>query len=199
MYIACVKNNGKPYLNLSESYSINVSGVMKIRKRVIKNIGPLSRFDDGKPDFLQRLRKSFAEGRPLIGELVKYIMTAPTDRHVSIRLDRENESDCFSKPQNVGCFILDGLYDALGIYDVLNLHKSRSKLEYDLNGLAKLLVFGRVLWPDSKIGTFEERDRYLFGITSSEKPKERRREFLRRRSFVFWIFFRYFDILIYYA
>jgi hypothetical protein len=172
MYIACVKNNGKPYLKLSESYSITVDGTMKIRKRVIKNIGPLSRFDDGKPNYLQRLRESFVAGQPLIAGLAPYTITASAERHVTFRLDRENARDCFSKPKNIGYFILDGLYDALGIYDVLNLYKSRSKLEYDLNGLAKLLVFGRALWPNSKIGTFEERNRYLFKVTSSEKPKE---------------------------
>ena len=172
MYIGCVKNNKKPYLNLSESYSIRVDGSLKIRKRVIKNIGPLSRFDDGKPDYLKRLRASFSAGKPLIAELLPYTAGVSNERHVAFRLDRENESDCFSKPQNLGYFLLDGLYDSLGIYDVLNLHKSRRKLEYDLNGLVKLLVFGRVLWPDSKIGTFEERDRYLFGVTSSKKPKE---------------------------
>jgi len=60
----------------------------------------------------------------------------------------------------------------LGIYDVLNKYKSQTKIGYDLNGLAKLLVFGRILWPDSKLETFEERDNYLFDVTSSDNLYE---------------------------
>ncbi|MDI6602066.1 MAG: hypothetical protein QME46_09865, partial [Thermoanaerobacteraceae bacterium] len=59
MHIACVKNHGIDYLQVMESYSIKENGVFKSRKRVVKNLGPLSRFDDGKPDYLTRLRKSF--------------------------------------------------------------------------------------------------------------------------------------------
>lgn len=56
MLIACVKNHGIDYLQVMESYSVKEDGVFKGRKRVIKNLGPLSRFDDGKPDYLARLR-----------------------------------------------------------------------------------------------------------------------------------------------
>jgi transposase len=71
-------------------------------------------------------------------------------------------------PKNIGYFVLDGLYDGLGIYDVFNKHKSQSKIAYDLNGLAKLLVFGRILCPDSKLETFRGKDQYVFGITDSD-------------------------------
>jgi transposase len=36
----------------------------------------------------------------------------------------------------------------------------------------KLLVFGRILWPGSKISTFEERGKYLFNVTQSDEPRE---------------------------
>ncbi len=172
MYIACVQNNGKPYLNISESYTTNVEGKMKVRKRIIKNIGPLSRFDDGKPDYLSRLRESFAQGNPILAELAEYVRRVDGERYVSVRIDRENADECYADPKNIGYFLLDAFYDALGIYDVLNLHKSRGKLDYDLNGLAKLLVFGRVLEPDSKLGTFESRGRYMFGVASSDELRE---------------------------
>lgn len=93
-------------------------------------------------------------------------------RRVVIEFDREAENECLSDPKNIGYFLLDGLYDGLGIYDVLNKRKSQTKIEYDLNGLAKLLVFGRILWPDSKFETFEGRDSYRFPITSSDNLYE---------------------------
>ena len=55
-----------------------------------------------------------------------------------------------------------------GIYDVLNKHKSQSKIEYDLNGLSKLIVFGRILWPESKVRTYAGKDRFVFDITESK-------------------------------
>jgi transposase len=69
----------------------------------------------------------------------------------------------------MGYLLLDGFYDSLGIYDVLNKFKSQSKISYDLNGISKLFIFNRILCPDSKLGAFEERDHYLFPVSSSNQ------------------------------
>jgi transposase len=168
MYIDCVKNNGKPYLRVAQSYSIRVDGVLKTRKRTIKNIGPLMRFYDGKPNFLKRLKDSFKEGNPIIDGLDDIICTNYVPRKFTVEFDRDNENDYFANLKNIGYFLLDSLYDSLGIYEVLNLHKSRKSIEFDLNGNAKLLTFGRTLAPDSKYATFEDKDRYLFPVTKSD-------------------------------
>jgi transposase len=89
-----------------------------------------------------------------------------------MELDRNELSDCICAPKNIGYFLLDALYDALGVYDVLSKYKSNSKLEYDLNGITKLLVFGRLLWPDSKLGTFARKDKFLFNVTASTNERE---------------------------
>ena len=46
-------------------------------KNVLLNIGPLDRFDDGQPDYLERLRQSFKDGAPLIPELLPYVGEKP--------------------------------------------------------------------------------------------------------------------------
>jgi len=167
MYIDCVTNSGKPYLRVAESYSVNVNGVRKSRKRTIRNIGPFSRFDDGKPDYLKRLKKSFKDGSPIIDGLSDLLENKPLNRFVVIKFDRENDSESMSNPKNAGYFLLNAIYDALGVYDVLNKQKSMTKIEYDLNGLTKLFVFGRVLCPSSKVETFRAKDCYAFDVTSS--------------------------------
>lgn len=155
-----------------ESYSVKENGIFKSRKRVVKNLGPLSRFDDGKPDYLKRLRKSFKQGKPLIEELADLVQNDVEKNLINIQFDKRNALDCTSDPKNIGYFLLDSLYDALGIYDVLNNYKSMKKIQYDLNGIVKLLVFGRVLCPESKIETFKEKNGYVFDVTSSDNVIE---------------------------
>jgi len=172
MHIDCFMNNGKPYLRVAESYSVRENGVRKNRKRTVRNIGPVSRFDDGGPDFLGRLKRSFKEGHPIIDGLDDLTGDAPPAQKFTIEFDRGSAIDSFSDPKNIGYFLLDSLFDSLGLYEILSLHKSRRKISYDLTGLSKLLVFGRLLSPDSRLGTFENRDCYAFPVTKSNALKE---------------------------
>ena len=172
MFIECVKNNGTDYLRVVEGYTFTENGKKKHKRHIVRNIGPLSRYDDGLPDYLTRLRASFKRGEPLIGSLMDLVSSKPVERKRLISFNLENEKDSFSTPKNCGYFLLDSLYDQLGIYDVLNLHKSRNSLGFDLNGNSKLFIFGRVLSPDSKLATFMRREKYLFPVTKSDKVSD---------------------------
>jgi transposase len=172
LHIINVSNNGKSYLKLAESYGVSENGKVKTKKRIIKNIGPLSKFDDGKPDYLDRLRKSFVAGTPLISELDQYCQQDKDTDRILLEFDKKNLDHCFSNPRNIGYLFLEKLYQQLGIYDVLALYKSHSNIGYDLNGLTKLLIYGRLLSPQSKQKTFESRHDYLFRVTSSEHLEE---------------------------
>ena len=172
VHIDCRNNNGSQYLVVMESYSVKVDGVRKTRKRVIRSIGPLHRYDDGKPDFVKRLKKSFLEGAPIIDGLSDLIAEKKESRKISIEFDKDDDNCAFSDPKNIGYFLLDALYDLLGIYDVLKQKKSDTKIDYDLNGHAKLLIFGRALSPDSKSATWRARDKYIFDVVSSESQIE---------------------------
>ena len=73
MYIECFTNNAKPYLRLVQSVRVtNKAGKKLPQKQVILNLGPLDRFDDGQPDYVERLKKSFKAGTPLIPALLPY-------------------------------------------------------------------------------------------------------------------------------
>jgi transposase len=172
MHIVCVQNHGADYLQVQESYSAKIDNKLINRKRILRNIGPLAKFDDGKPDYLKRLRQSFKDGKPLIESLTDLAETKQAPKRVNVSFDLDDPDACMSSPKNIGYFILDGLYDALGIYDVLNMYKSKTRLEYDLNGLAKLLVFGRVIDPDTKLATFNGKHRYLFNPADSDSQVE---------------------------
>ncbi len=163
-HIECVKNNGKLYLRLAESRYIKDIG--KQKKFIIKNIGPLSKFDDGKPDFLKRFREKFKNGE-IDFDGITYYSNLPTKN--TFQIDNEHN---YIDLKNIGFLFLQSVYNSLGISQFLNQIKFNSKIEYDLNGLVKMLVFGRILDPQSKKKTFENRNRYLFPIVSSEEIKE---------------------------
>lgn len=83
-HIECVKNNGKPYLRIAEFRYVKDIGRQK--KFVIKNLGPLSKFDDGIPDFLKRFREKFKNGE-IDFDGITYYSNLPTKRIFEIDND----------------------------------------------------------------------------------------------------------------
>ena len=167
MFIEKYKNNGSDYLRLVESsYDRDLK---KQRRKTVKNIGPLSRFDDGKPDYLKRLRSSFKDGLPIIDELVPFIKQNSVEETISIAFKQGSEN-CVSDPKIFSDIILDHLFNTLGISQFLTQQKSRSKIEYDLLGLAKLMCYGRLLKPASKISTFGQRNDYYKTTCKTTDP-----------------------------
>lgn len=170
MYIAVFKNNGKDYLRLMESYRTkNADGKVAIRKRILCNIGPLSKFDDGKPDYLERLRESFRLGTPLIPELEEYTGKKPPFEKYTIRL-QEGDPECVGHPRLYSHVFLDKLFDELGLEDFFRSYKGFSKIKYDLLNFVRLLVYGRILNPDSKMATLEQNDDYYIPLLKNFNP-----------------------------
>ena len=163
-HIECVKNNGKPYLRLAESRYVKSIGRQK--KFVIKNLGPLSKFDDGQPDFLKRLREKFKNGE-IDFDGITYYSNLPSKKTFEIDNDQN-----YIELKNIGYLFLQSVYNSLGINQLLSQIKSDSKIKYDLNGIIKMLVFGRILDPASKRKTFENRDKYFFPIVDSNDLDE---------------------------
>lgn len=160
MYIDIFKNNGTEYIRLRESYRTKTAeGKVAIRKKTICNIGPLSKFDDGQPDYLERLRESFRLGNPLIPELTEYTGKKPPIEKYSIRL-QEGDPECVGHPQLYSHVFLDKLFDELGLEDFFRSYKGFSKIQYDVLNFVRLLVYGRILNPDSKMATLEQNDDY---------------------------------------
>lgn len=160
MYIDIFKNNGTEYIRLRESYRTKTAdGKVAIRKRTLCNIGPLSKFDDGKPDYLDRLRESFRLGTPLIPELTEYTGKKPPLEKYHFHL-QEGDPECIGHPRLYSHVFLDRLLDELGLEDFFRSYKGFSKIQYDVLNFVRLLVYGRILNPDSKIATLEQNDDY---------------------------------------
>lgn len=170
MYIAVFKNNGKDYLRLMESYRTkNAEGKIAVRKKIICNIGPLSRFDDGKPDYLKRLRESFRLGNPLIPELEEYAGKKPPIEKYTIRL-QEGDAECIGHPRLYSHIFLDQLLNELGLKFFFSSYKGFSKIKYDVLNFARLLIYGRILNPDSKMATLEQNNDYYTPLLKNFNP-----------------------------
>ena len=166
MTIERVINHGIAYLRLTASLGLKkVGGRVVQRRKVVLSLGPMSRHDDGKPDYLQRLRESYRAGKPLIKELEPYVDGAARSR-VSVTFEH-GDAKCLGKPKRMAATILDPVFNALGLDELFASVKFSSKIGYDLAGIVRLLTYGRLLDPASKSATMDQNGRYFRPLVSS--------------------------------
>lgn len=118
----------------------------KPRHRIIKSYGNLEDLEKNDPDILEKLRAE-----------AKVMDTSQTT--ISINLESKNHLQ--EKSRNYGYFFLEAVYEQLGISDFMKSKLSHKKTRFDANKVLKLLVYSRILNPDSKAATFEMRDEYF--------------------------------------
>jgi len=160
MFIDVFKNNGNDYIRLAESNRVlNDKGKKVARKTVILNIGPLDRFDDGQPCYLERLRKSFRAGEPLIPTLKPYCCKEKPREKYTFTFE-EGNPECVGVPKLYSHMLLERIIEELGLRNLFSSYKGFTKIEYDVYGFAKLLIFGRLLNPASKIATVRQNEDY---------------------------------------
>lgn len=166
MHIEKYKSNSRVYLRLVAGKRMKDSqGRPVIGKRVVLSLGALARHDDGKPDYLERLRASFRAGKPLIRELEPFVGKAPKER-VLVPFEPGDEK-CLGKPKRMAATILDPVFNALGLDELFASVKHESKIRYDLTGIVRLLTYGRLLDPASKSATMEQNGKYYRPPVSS--------------------------------
>ena len=169
MFIQLCKNNGTDYLRLVEGYrATDASGRSVARSRTVLNIGPLSRFNDGRPDYVKRLRESFKSGIPLIDSLLPFI-EAPKPEKYTITFTSGDDS-CISEPRLVSQLLLDRMFQQLGLDKICATLKHSLGLGYDLTDYLRLLIFGRILYPDSKWATFRQNSEYYTPLVNDDYP-----------------------------
>lgn len=170
MFIDLNKNNGKDYLRLVESVRVtNKNGYKVSQKKTILNIGPLDRFDDGEPDYIGRLRKSFRARNPLIPALRPYCEGKKEAETYRFAIN-EGSPDCFGHPKLFSHILMERILEELGLNTFFSSYKGFTKLQYDVYGFAKLLIFGRLLNPASKYATVRQNEDYYEPILNDFNP-----------------------------
>ena len=170
MFIEVVQNNGNKYLRLVQSIRVvNKDGYKVSQKKVISNIGPLSRFDDGQPDYVDRLKKSFKAGNPLIPALLPYCSEERPVQSYKFTIN-EGSPDCFGHPRLFSNILLERIIEELGLRNLFSSYKGFTRINFDVYGFAKLLIFGRLLNPTSKAATVKQNADYYEPILDDYNP-----------------------------
>ena len=169
MHIEQYKSNSRAYLRLVSGKRMKDSlGRPIIGKRIVLSLGALAKHDDGRPDYLKRLRESFSEGRPLIKELEPYVDQAPV-RRWTVTFER-GDAKCIGEPKRLAPCVLDPVFRALGLDELFASVKCASRIKYDLTGIVRLLTYGRIIDPESKWSTMGQNDQYYAPLVKSTNP-----------------------------
>lgn len=118
---------------------------------------------------MERLKKSFKAGTPLIPALEPYCQSPnpAQDYHFSIK---EGNPDCFGHPKIFSHVLLERILEELGLNTFFSSYKGFSKLQYNVYGFAKLLLFGRLLNPASKSATIRQNEDYYEPVLGPHNP-----------------------------
>lgn len=168
MFVECYKNHGVETLRLVEGKSgISRNGKRTVTKRVILTLGPLHRYDDGQPDYVKRLKQSFVDGNPLIDSLLPYCSPENVRKQYKFTFTAGNPH-CFGETKLYAQCLIDRILEELGLNAAINSYKGFSKIKYDILGLFRLMVYGRILNPASKAETFRQNDDYYEPVVKSD-------------------------------
>lgn len=167
MFIEKFSNNGIPYLRLVESQRFTrPDGVRSVRKKHIYNIGPLSRFDDGLPDYVERLKQSFKNGNPLIPELLPFCSSQPVRNKYHFDLS-DGDPFCIGHPKLFSHVLIERILEDLGLISFFNRYKQLTNYDFDLTGFFRLLIYGRILNPSSKIKAAKQNNDYYTPVVKN--------------------------------
>ena len=163
MFVESFRNSGSVYLRLVENKYTIINGKPSCRKHCIFHIGPLSRFDDGKPDYVKRLKESFKNGNPLIKELLPYVDHKPIKETYDVSF-KEGDPDCIGHNKLFANALIERIMEEIGVTSFITRYKQFTNFEFDLMGFVRLLIYGRILSPASKIETTHQNNNYYSDI-----------------------------------
>ena len=163
MALEIFSNNGYKYIRIVENKYAVVDGHPTCRKTVLLNVGPVSKFDDGKPDYINRLKQSFKNGTPLIPSLLPYVNHKPVVKKYDISF-QEGDPDCIGHNKLFSNALIERIMEEIGITSFISKYKAFTNYEFDLLGFVRLLIYGRILNPASKIATIKQNDSYYSDV-----------------------------------
>lgn len=168
--IECNRKGSHQYVRIMDTICL---GNKQHKRAVVANLGELSKISGGDPDFLVRLRTQFKqEGKITINGKTYYNDRASHSYAFEVNFINNNPFTASADFKNFGYLMLENLFQSLGLQHFLAQVKSRSKINYNLLDLTRLLIFNRALNPASKKQAYETRMNYFSPLAKETKLED---------------------------
>lgn len=99
---------------------ININNLYFLQIHI--NVGPVDKFDDGQPNFIQRLRDSFDAGLPIIKELESYVNKKQPKEVYNFRILASTD-ECVGEPKLFACSSFDYILEEIGLSSYIRSYK----------------------------------------------------------------------------
>ena len=164
MYLkACPSYKGKIYLSFVQGYRDEHG---KVKQRTIQKLGYL---DDLKKEF----KDPVSHFKEIAKQKTKDEVTEYTIKNLNTKIIDDGNSE-----KNLGYIIFKKIYNELNISSFLNDKNKKLKINYNLNDIFKLLVFSRILFPNSKLATYNNKEIFFDTFDFSEQDMYRSFDYL---------------------
>lgn len=134
------------YINNKGKRSTYIYEYLGTDDKLIERFGKEKTLDKVK-EYIDSLNKQIKEKK----ELPVHITLDPNKK-----IEKDVERTFFS-----GHIFLRKLYYELGINNICNDIKEKYKFTFDINQVVESLVFSRIIWPSSKLSTFEQSKKFI--------------------------------------
>lgn len=177
------KKTGRILLLFGESKRING----KNTNRTVERIGYLDEFTDLYADPIAHF-KQVAKERTVA---IKVKLELSLSEHFSFehdyhkQIDRRDATANFSSSELsvwYGMLPLSRIYHELELDYFLNNRRRYTKAKFNHNAIFQMLVYGRILFPDSKLGTWQERHKLLGKMDFTDDDVYRSLEFFAKHK-----------------
>lgn len=144
MYLRKSISNGKIYLSFVNGYRDKEG---KVKQKTIKKLG-----------YLEDLKKEFDNPEEHFRNLAKEMSKETIDELIIRNINSKViDSEEFQK-HNLGYIIIKKLYKELQIDKLLKEKQKKLQIEYNLNSIFEMLIYSRILYPNSKLSTYNNRN-----------------------------------------
>ncbi|MGD6731506.1 MAG: IS1634 family transposase [Pleomorphochaeta sp.] len=146
--------NGRITMYYAESYRENG----RVKQRTIEKIGFVDEFDGTEDEVIKHFKKLAKEKTKQLKEENKPIIITFEPNEI---LPFEETTESYDCLKNIGYVTLSNIFHNLGIHTFFNRKSQPLDLSYNLTSVMKLLVYGRIINPDSKRATWFTKNMYF--------------------------------------
>lgn len=143
MYLRKSLSNGKIYLSFVQGYR-DENG--KVKQKTVKKLG-----------YLEDLKMQYEDPISHFQQIARQLSNDKVKEYTIKNLNTKTIDEEASR-KNLGYVILKKIYSQLNIPSFLKQQEKELKIEYNLNDIFELLVYSRILFPSSKLATYNNKD-----------------------------------------